>query len=52
MSNTIQSLRGMKDLTGAESELFIYFIKKTKKDENSHPFITDIKFENSSKFKD
>ena len=27
MSNTIQSLRGMKDLTGAESELFIYFIK-------------------------
>ncbi|AXK49196.1 histidine--tRNA ligase [Aliarcobacter trophiarum LMG 25534] len=31
MSNTIQSLRGMKDLTGTESELFIYFIENASK---------------------
>ena len=27
MNNTIQSLRGMKDIVGSESELFTYFIE-------------------------
>jgi len=31
MSNTIQSLRGMKDIVAQESELFIYFIENASK---------------------
>lgn len=31
MQNSIQSLRGMKDIIGRDSELFIYFIENTSK---------------------
>ena len=31
MQNSIQSLRGMKDIVGSDSELFIYFIENASK---------------------
>lgn len=36
--NTIQSLRGMKDITGTESELFIYFIENASKIAKNYGF--------------
>ena len=38
MTKTIQSLRGMKDITGNESELFIYFIENASKIAKNYGF--------------
>ena len=39
-TKTIQSLRGMKDIVGSESELFTYFIENASKLHKNMIFLT------------